>query len=301
MPAGKTVTLTLPPRHPFIQKGSTVYLASSTRVKGSYPYVKPRPNEFKNRTDIEVSVYIQPDKIMACTDGVISEIQESFTKAKNVQKVSESIQKAFEKTGDTQLSLKELTIQNPDDLFVPASVLNELRRQLYGKISIPEKEIVLPNTPLLKRKKKTEPLWIMKTDDLNLAEKISDFDELVFVLSPTITPNDLNKLPKDKIRLALPAVMRPEQLWKKTVDSFLSAGYQKWEIGNPAGFTLLPKSVDITLDSTITMMNTQAVEQALENGVSRITFSVEDTGDNIKALSEKTKQTAFVLYQDIAD
>ena len=57
--------------------------------------------------------------------------------------------------------------------------------------------------------------------------------------------------------------------------------------------------MDISLDNTVSMLNSQAIAEALDMGAKRITYSVEDTFDNIKALSQKTTQSVLVLYQDI--
>lgn len=53
----------------------------------------------------------------------------------------------FDKTGDTDFNLEKLTFENPDGVFVPVSVLNELRRGLYGKIRPEEKKGVLQRNP----------------------------------------------------------------------------------------------------------------------------------------------------------
>ena len=296
VPAGQTCTLSLPPHHPFIKKGDRIYLASSTRVKGAYHYTKPKPNEYKNRIDIDVSVFVEEDKITAYAQNATATINGFFEPAQNIEKVLSSVRRSFEKTGDTIFKLNELTLQNPKGLFVPASVLNDLRRDLYSAIKITQEHPTLPTTPKLKTSLQ-KPSWIIKTDDRDLATQITGYDELIYVLSLSDTPEKLDEL--KNIRLALPTVLRSEKEWQKKIDSFIKAGFNKWEIGNPSGFTFLPKNMDISLDNTVSMLNSQAICEALDMGAKRITFSVEDTFDNIKALSQKTTQTVLVLYQDI--
>lgn len=297
--AGQSVTLELPPHHPFIQRGCAVYLASSTRVKGAYPYEKPRPGAFKNRRQIDVDVFLAADKITACAGEVIAEITGVFGAAQNPTKTEEALRRAFDKTGDTPFQLGALHIHNPDGLFVPASAANNLRRDLYARIPVDKRRPVLPETPLLKRNA-TTPQRVVKTDDAALAKALPAdlYDELIYVMTPGTTVADLTGLPVDKIRLALPTIMRPEEPYARTVQALWNAGFKRWEAGNPAGLSLIPRGADITLDAQVPMLNTQAVQQALEAGCSRITFSVEDTEDNIRALAEKTTQTCLVLYQD---
>lgn len=297
-PAGQPLTLTLPPHHPFIQPGNTVYLASSTRVKGAYPFQKPRPGAYKNRYPIDVDIFITPDKITAVSADQTAERTGPFTPAEHPDKIAESVRQAFEKVGQTVWTLQDLHIHNPDDLFVPASVLNDLRRDLYARLTRPDPVHHLPQTPTLQVSDRPA-LWSVKTDDLTLVPALTDYDELVFLLSPQTTPADLARLPQEKTRLALPPILRPEEPWRTLVDACVRDGWTRWEIGNPAGWNLLPRGMDLTLDATVSLMNTQAVAMALENGCSRVAFSVEDTGDNIHALSRKTTQTTLILYQDI--
>ena len=298
VPAGQTVTVTLPAHHPFLQKGEPVYLASSTRVKGAYDYVRPRPNAYRNRQEITVDMFVAPDKIVAYSGGVSAEYADRFSPAERPEKVAEAALKAFQKTGDTVFSLKDITIQNPDNLFVPMSALNELRRRLYAGLTPAEEvSVSLPATPHLKADKAPAG-WIFKTDDRNLLVHLPRADEIIYQLSPADSPVDLDGVDKSNLRLALPPILRPEQKWKSLIDRFLSAGFLRWEIGNLAGLKLLPKGLDISLDSTVSVLNTEAMEAALSAGLSRVTFSVEDTVDNIKTLAQKSRQTALVLYQD---
>ena len=298
--AGQTVTLTLPPHHPFIQKGSPVYLSSSTRVKGAYPYTKPRPGAFKNRTPLDIDVFIAANRVTACANGTSVSIDGSFTTAQQPEKTRTAIEKAFAKTGETSFSLGMLQVHNADDLFVPASVLNELRRQLYEAVILPERPIELPSTPV-RTKPTTDPKWSIKTDDWDLARHLNpaDYDELTLVITPRTTPADLAGFPADKVRLALPVIMRPEKPFAAVVSTLVQAGFHKWEIANPAGLTLVPKQADIALDGMVPILNTQAAAMADELGIGRVTLSVEDTADNVASLVSRIKSVCLIRYQDV--
>ena len=60
--------------------------------------------------------------------------------AKDIEIVGEAIdgvdavRKAFEKLGDTDFRLETLEVDDPEGLFVPASVLNSLRRKLVEAV-----------------------------------------------------------------------------------------------------------------------------------------------------------------------
>lgn len=128
--------------------------------------------------------------------------------------------KAFAKTGDTAFSLGRLALHNEAGLFVPVSLLNELRRRLYAAVEPEHKEGSLP--PLSSQRERGTPKWIVKTDNAaTLAEiDLSQVAEVVFMLSPQTTDADLQGLPKHKLRLALPAVCRQTKAFEKVIAHF---------------------------------------------------------------------------------
>jgi len=125
-------------------------------------------------------------------------------------------------------------------------------------------------------------------------------DEITVVLNNKMKPDDLALLPVDKVRLSLPPINRTQTaIPAKLIRAFFEAGFHKWEAGNPGALTLIPTGADIAFDFTLSMLNSQAMAQAFDMGASRVTFSVEDTADNIATLSRLTDRTCLVVYQDV--
>jgi len=299
--AGDNVEIFLPPDAPFIPKGAVVYLASSTSVKGAYPYEKPKPNLFKIKPEIGVKVTLTRESICAQSGDFVARCNGSFEKANNPQKVEQGVLNCFSKTGDEVFCLGQLSFENPEGVFVPVSVLNDLRRQLYSMIVLDKREGTLP--PLSEKHVVGKKKWIIKTDDVSCLSLI-DFDdlaEIIVMLTPQTTPDSFSFLPKAKVRLALPVVCRCPEKFKAVVEKALSAGYKKWEIGHLWGKTLLPSAgVDVSFDSFIYAVNSQSIQNAKEMGASRVTLSVEDTLTNMKQLTEKTVlPMVAVAYQDV--
>lgn len=297
--AGKEVDITLPAHHPFIAKGMDVCLASSTRVKNSYDYTKPKPGAFKNRTPLDVSIFITTDKIAVCANDKSATIQGDFTPAKDTTKMTTAIRTAFEKTGDTDFELNELTVENKDSLFVPMSVLNEVRRSLYEQLSVTFEARALPKLPSLKPKT-SAPKWIVKTDNVSCLANIplTECDEIWIVLDVDFNPKTLDRLPSKKVRLCLPPIIRSTDKISALVETLWTAGYHAWAIGNLSGLTFLPDTTNVVFDAFIPMLNTQAIAQATELGAAGITLSPEDTLDNMQKLCAVYPQTHVVLYQD---
>lgn len=287
--AGRRVEIILPPNAPFIRPGTPVYLASSSAVKGAYPYEKPKPGSYASRQPADVSVRIETHKITVSAKGVTVERAGLFESAHAPEKVSQAVRKAFEKTGDTPFVLRDLTIHNPAGLFVPASLLNDMRRSLYAQMPVDTITRTLPEVTPIQHAK--TPRVSVKTDDaacLALLD-LNRIDEVIIMLSLNGDDAALRQLPKNKVRLALPAVCRHPAAFEKRIQSLLAQGYKKWEIGHVWGLSVLPrKGIDLSFDSSIYTMNPQAVEMAKKMGASRVTFSAEDTLENMKLLVQSS-------------
>ncbi len=300
--AGELVEIGLPPGAPLLQPGDKIYLASSSEVKGAYPYEKPKPGIFRQKKKIDVDVVVSSNKIAAKCLSFEVFFDGRFEAAKDSAKMFEAVKKSFAKTGETNFVLGNLTVDNPQNLFVPASQLNELRRKLYAAVVVEKKAGVLPSVDSARVKKAAK--LIVKTDRAASLAKIDleRVDEIIFVLEPKTTVDDLKNLPKQKIRLALPEICRNPEIFHSTVSCFWAQGFRKWEVSNYWGVEMLSgKKADISFDRQIYMMNTQAVQEAKTARISRVTLSVEDVKANLLTLCEKTPLPVVLpVYADAA-
>ena len=285
--AGEKVEVALPPKAPNIQKGDKVYLASASEVKGAYPYTKPKPGEFRLREGVAVKVMINDDAIEAKAAGRKVQISGKWDKAQNPDKVEAAVRQAFAKTGDTPFEVMKLELRNDGNWFVPVSVLNNLRREMFNAWEPednPAPEIKQPQV-----REKHSPQWIIKTDKPEVLRDIdlSEAAEVVVYMGEDFDFEVLKSLPKNKVRLALPAVCRRKGKMAELISAALQAGYKKWEVDNYWGIAALPeKGIDLSLGRSIYMLNTQAMAAAKEWGASRVALSVEDTLENWQKLAE---------------
>ena len=301
-PAGATVEIELPHGYPRLKNGDKIYLASSGAVKGAYHYTKPKPHEYRNNNDIDVTVKVESGHITARSGEFAASIDGTFTPANNPQKSSEAINAAFVKTGDTAFNLRSLTIENPQNLFTPASMLNDLRRDLYSQIKVEEHHGELPEISMANNKKNTSK-YAIKIDNINYLNllDLNDFAEIIYLLDPQVDIHVLKKLPKNKVRLALPAVCRNPALYSNVIESLLERGYKKWEAANYWALEILPiNQLDISFDSSLYMLNTQAIAMASEIGASQVTLSLEDIKTNICNIINKSNiSTSLIIYKDV--
>ena len=298
---GEKVEIFLPQKVEGLKKGNTVYLASASEVKGGYNYTKPKPREYLQRLKINVKVTVKPNKAEAFSCGQKAEVTGKFDKALDINKTEEAIRKAFGKTGETNFELAELTVENPEKRFVPVSLLNDLRRRLYEQIVPTEHKTIIDTTEI--RRYAAEPKWCVKTDNeacLTMLDK-EKIAEFTILIDEDSRIEDIIKLPKYKVRIALPAICRKVKNLEPVISKLLRLGYRKWEIANYWGFDVLPHDgIDISFDNLIYMFNTQAMAAAKEIGASRVTLAVEDTLSNIKNLAmEAPLEVAMVVYQDV--
>ena len=297
--AGQHVQILLPPHSPFMPKGAAVYLASSSRVKGSYDFEKPKPGQYKTRPQVDVKITFEKGKVVAEAQGVSKTLTGDFAPAENMQKMIDSTIKTFQKDNDYAFSAN-VSVENKVDIFVPISALNNLRRDLYNDIVIEEKHGVLPPTTTHKH---AEAKWLVKTDDLKKIAELNpdDFAEILVQLSSDFDLENLKTLSKNKVRLALPTVVREPKQYASLIQKALAGGYHKWEIGNWWGLEMLPKKgIDLSFDTPFYMLNRESTAFAKELGADRVALSVEDTLENMQAVAQKSAlPTTLVVYQDV--
>jgi len=229
-------------------------------------------------------------------------VEGNFAPAQNTANSAEAIRQAFAKTGNTNFKLRKLDIENKENLFTPVSMLNELRRKLYEQI---KSEIIKTELPLTapRQKSKRQPEFIIKTDKLeNLSHlDLKKFAEIIYLLEPQSDLSGLAELPKNKIRIALPAVCRQPRRYQEIICRLLAGGYNKWQVANYWGLEVLPlQRLDICFDTSLYMLNTQAIAEAQKCHASRIALSLEDIKANIlELLCKSSLPTELVIYQDI--
>jgi len=132
--SGAIVEVGLPPDHPPIPVGAPVYCSSSQAVKRRYRHDRPKPNLYRVRRAVDVALSLTADEITVA--GRVAEVEARlslpgpFAPAKDAAAMAAAVRGAFEKLGDTGLSLGSFTFDNAGTFFVPVSRLNQLRRNL---------------------------------------------------------------------------------------------------------------------------------------------------------------------------
>ena len=303
LPADAEIALRLPSGAPRLLDGAAVYCSYSQAVRQRYEFTAPRPGQFRQRRTMNIQVFQSPEnvKFIAEADGMQSELvlPGPFEPARQPEKAAAALRQCFEKLGDTDWKLGELTLDGPA-VFVPVSVLNDARRRLISDFSNLgsaagcrfhhlEKFSRTPVSPAI--------CWSVKARDLQILENI---DEFVLEIDPA-RPEEIEKAQAfyaDKLRLALPVIIRDDEVavFRKLIASL--PDYLKWEAANIGGLNLLQGKADVTADWPLYTLNTQAGLQWREQGVQQLVLSPEDDAANWYALIEELGDAAVVpVYQ----
>ena len=332
--AGSRVEVRLPAHHPPIPLGTVVYCSSSQAVKRRYQYVKPKPNAFRIRRDIAVKLTLAPDGILAEAEcegiAVRHRLGATLNPARQPRQVEQAARDAFEKTGDTPFRRPSLLLINPDNLFVPISVLNATRRAIFDKMVLALREeksrrlgeIVLMEaemTPAPRQPLAMPEKWSIKISDpscLALFEKSDPSALTEVVLDITHIPTsrlrnvlaDLaTKWGVERVRLGLPLITRSWER-KNLLDNIALSrkqGFHRWEVANVSGWAWLRQATDHDIDEdvgcdwSVYVLNRAAARQVLDMGAHQFLFSPEDTRENvITLLKEFPNEAVVMLYQD---
>jgi hypothetical protein len=235
-----------------------------------------------------------------------------FQAAKDASKMDAAVRGAFEKLGETRLSLGAFSFRNPDARFVPVSQLNALRRDLAEqleraldaalerRLQAVRTDVLLPVAPPTSAVRAT---WSIKVDRIGFLDDFedSDFshvDEVLIDIArdhAAVLDDKLARLAarigREKIRLALPPVTRKweEHGIQLKLERLRAAEFSKWEAGNVSACSYLnsldalnetgrrsASGTDLATDWSVYVVNRAAARQVLATGAERFALSPED-------------------------
>jgi len=306
LPEDAEIAIKLPPAAPPILPGTPIYCSISQAVRQRYDFQAPRPGIYRQRRPVNIHVNhtLEGMVLSASADGLQSELilPGPFEPARQPEKSAAAIRQCFEKLGETDWMLGELTIEG--SAFVPVSVLNDARRRLIAEFSNLWRNhcragSVIPPVPEVTDLgyKKEQILWSVKS---RVFQCLKNVDEFVLEIDPART-DEIEKALEfyaDKLRLALPVIIRDEETdaFRTLIEKFPQV--RKWEAANVGGLNLLQEKKEITADWPLYTLNTQAALQWNEQGVQQFVLSPEDDAENLFALIEQLGDAAIVpVYQ----
>jgi len=273
-PKNQYVEVELPPEHPHLTIGEPIYLASSSAVKGRYGYQKPKPKEYKNTTAHTVRIEITADKIWALSGAEAVDRAGTFAIAKDSDKTTQAINTAFAKTGGTGIIFDEVEIINPENRFVPVSMLNDLRRQLVE---------------ILSNNKKSETLILPPIKSLPQSD-LAPINIKLCPISIHSKPDDFTPKQITDGWFVLPQICRNTKALKDTIDELYHQGARQFVAENYYAFAFLKhyKDIKVAAGHFLYVMNSYAAAALKEQGVAWATLALESSSDNMRQVINHT-------------
>ena len=295
-----------------LRPGMKIYCSMSNAVKRMFPTPSFRPSDYAGGTAIDVEVTLEAGGIRATgtsreSGRVEARIGGELQPAKNPEKTEEGVRKAFSKLGGSDYRLGKLAVEDPERLFAPMSLLNDLRRDLIEKIDEAREKA---RREKVERALGDEPMAgtpsavrTSKRVKIRVGQKVpaGDWDEVIVAVG--IGQAELGHLDYDKaqVRLALPVyTAEPEfNRLRVAVKGFLRKGFDRWEASDLATLRMLKELgvADITADWTLYAFNSRALATLSEMGVRRFVASPENNRENLQYLAESGYDVEFLTQQ----
>ena len=216
--------------------------------------------------------------------------------------------------GGTDWSLHNLTLLDPDRLFAPASLLNDVRRQLVERLDTARDaaraqkiaaalEIPPGGSGRACRGLPVHNVLRQRLDQ-PLPADAARFTEIVLSighLSGRAVEAALAPFAGLPVRLALPVFTHERDVpaLRTTVKHLLRAGYARWEASDLATLHLLRQVgvSDISSDWTLYAFNRAALAELADLGVVRAVASPENSPDNLAFLADSSLPVEFLEQQ----
>jgi len=310
--AGTDVEVEVPEDFP-VKPGETVYCSMSNAVKRMFPAPGFRPSDCTGVHKVDVRVELAADSITASASLAGTEVscseKGSFGAAKSPEKTFAAVEKAFSKLGDTDYALGALALSDPDRLFAPMSVLNDLRRDLVERLDDAREKAVAARAEKALADA-SEPDGAAhpprRTLKVRAGQKVpdGDWDEVVVAVSWRTGEDDLRACVsglKCPVRLSLPVYTAEPDFnrLRSMVKRLRREGFEKWEASDLATLRMLKAAgvEDLTADWTLYAFNSQALAELSALGARRFVASPENNRENLQYLAESGYDVEFLAQQ----
>lgn len=340
---GTTIEVPLPDGHPYIPAGTKICCSSSQAVKRKYTWPEPRPSICRTRFPVFFKVTVSEQSLTVLSQPCVGPremddikttllLDNPLSPARKPDPDAAELKAAFSRLGDTAFSLAGIRVSNPGALFVPKSILNELRRKAANDIqhaleadhaqtasriisalmkSPPANSRICEPTPVTCSLKIDSPFFLNLFDD-NDIQSVSELVVAIDKIPNAELQDTLDALAyrmggRNKIRIAMPPISRtalPTD-WEPVANLLFHNGWRRWEIANIGAWKILRdtgadiQNLNVTADWPLYATNSTAAELWRECGAKRVTASPEDSLDNICTLAHILGPALTVpIYQD---
>ncbi|MCP4252813.1 MAG: U32 family peptidase, partial [Candidatus Scalindua sp.] len=322
-----------------VKRGTKLYVVSSQKTKETFAQKIPK-KLILAKVPVTLEVRIELDRIVVI--GTV--MQFIFNKTypleleKSINRITneEDIKGCFSRLGKTPFELADIRVDISEGMFIPLSVLNNVRREYFNGLSVAWLNERALKCDGIKKWLEGEPVGFgnsinekmhlhhaITEDEIRLSLKIDRLNYLDFLLTEKIyklyivlTDKTVAYLQrnddvidtllkeKDKIVFSLPVIMRDigngletYNGIERSVHALLKKGFKQFQIANLGAMGLFGDA-DVVLyaDYPIYSLNPLSASKLRKLEFERQTLSPEDGMENLKTLL--SDNTDLILYQD---
>lgn len=318
LPTGAAVEVELPREVGDLPIGATVYCSASQAVRRAFPVPKPRVTELRLLRPVDLTLTLEPTRLILEGLGQRCSVAASLAPAKDPARSESAARDLLSRLGEHGFALRALTFRNPLGLFLPASLLNALRRtwaeavaQAAPQTAAPETEaepaaapeavIAAPEPPALTLKVAA----CQRPEALGLDRALPSGD-LVLLLTPE-TPLDAlapwrELVPPERLRYALPVAMRTDELGPMAalVGALSDRGARRFECADLASWQLLRDlqpgcdAFDLSADWTWYATNARAARLQAALGLTQAVTGPEANLPNLLTLPRTLRREVLI-------
>lgn len=296
-----------------LKPGMNVYCSMSNAVKRMFPAPSFRPSDYPGSTSIDVEVSIAESGVRAVgtCDSLVSaevEVAGKLERAKDPSRTRDGVIKAFSKLGGSDYRLGEVTVKDPDGLFVPMSLLNDLRRDLVEKLDTVRDDFLHEKIEKAQMEDLSSSCDVHREScgarrvKIRVGQTVpeGDWDEVIVAIDENLS-NLSNLANISNLRLSLPVYTSEPEFNKlrSTVKRLKREGHEKWECSDLSTLRMLKQVgiTDITADWTLYAFNQRALAELSAAGVKRFVASPENSRENLQYLAESGYDVEFLEQQ----
>ena len=298
-----------------LRPGMGIYCSMSNAVKRMFPPCAFRPSDHEGVVPVDVEVEIAKDGVSCRAKAwngdvaVSCRAEAELSPAKSPEKTAEAVHKAFSRFGGTSYRLGALSVDDPQKLFPPMSVLNALRRDLVDELDGARAERLARRIEEAKEGGKCRAhgeFVPSRTVKIRLGQEVPDgtWDEVIVSIAPETAGDGFPFAPEWKgvpVRLAVPVYTAEPDFnrLRVAVKRLIRGGFSKWECSDLATLRMLKEIgvSDITADWTLYAFNLQALDCLAQAGVARFVASPENSPENAARLAESGRHVEFLSRQ----
>ena len=281
-----------------LQPGMKVYCSASQAVRRMFPVPPFRPADYPGGERIDVAVSLREDGVSASVAGrgVECSVPAELSPAKSPERTAEAVRTAFSRLGGTDYVLGKLSVEDPNKLFAPPRILNDLRRELVERLDeararkMEERISAALDDEPFAGLEPHEPKAVRRLK-IRAGQPVSagDWDEVVVVMG------------EGGYRIATPVYTGETDFprLRAEVKRLIHRGCVRWEASDLATLRMLRGLgvEDLTADWTLFAFNAQALRELSDLGVRRFVASPENCAGNLRALAESGFDVEFLAQQ----